>query len=193
MILGEDYILNAKDLCTLPFIDKLIEAGIDSFKVEGRNKKEDYVKIITETYREAIDAYFAGKLDDKLKEKLMEKLKTVYHREFNQGFFFGQPIDSFSNTTGSKATKKKTFIGKVINFLDKNKIAIIEIQANPIKVNDNILVIGPTTGTVEEIINSMEIEHKKVKEVKKGLVGIKFKNKVRSNDEVYLWEEIKLN
>ena len=190
MILGEDYILNAKDLCALPFIDKLIEAGIDSFKVEGRNKKEDYVKVITEAYREAIDAYFDGKLDDKLKKKLMEKLKTVYHREFNQGFFFGQPIDSFSNTTGSKATKKKVFIGKVINYLDKNKVAIIEVQANPLKVKDTILVIGPTTGTVEENIDSMEIEHNKVKEVKKGLVGIKFKNKVRSNDEVYLWEEI---
>src|SRR3989344_1946003 len=102
MILGEDYILNAKDLCALPFIDKLIEAGIDSFKVEGRNKK--------------------------------------------------------------------VFIGKVINYLDKNKVAIIEVQANPLKVKDTILVIGPTTGTVEENIDSMEIEHNKVKEVKKGLV-----------------------
>lgn len=190
MILGENYILNAKDLCTLPFIEKLIEAGIDSFKVEGRNKKVEYVKIITEVYREAIDSYYNKTLDNKLKTNLMKKLKTVYHRDFNQGFFFGQPIDSFSNTTGSKATKKKTFIGKVINYLDKNKVAIIEVQANPIKLNDTVLITGNTTGTVEESINSMEIEKEKVKIVKKGLVGVKLKHKVRENDEVYLWENI---
>lgn len=190
MILGEDYILNAKDLCTLPFIEKLIEAEIDSFKIEGRNKKEEYVKVITEAYREAIDAYFNKTLTDELKNKLMEKIKTVYHREFNQGFFFGQPLDSFSNTTGNKATKKKVFIGKVISYLDKKQIAIIEVQANPLKINNTVLIIGNTTGTVEENIDSMEIEHKKVEEVTKGLVGIKFKNKVRPNDEIYLWENI---
>ena len=190
MILGENYILNAKDLCALPFIEKLIKAGIDSFKIEGRNKKPEYVKAITEAYREAIDAYYDGILNDGLKNKLMEKIKTVYHREFNQGFFFGKPLDSFSNSTGNKATKKKTFIGKITNYYSKNKIAVLNVQANPVKLKDNLIIIGNTTGTVEEEVISMEIDHKEVKEVKNGLVGIKLNNTVRPGDEVYLWEDV---
>ena len=147
----------------------------------------EYVKIVTEAYREAIDAYYDGKLSDELKNKLVDKLKTVYHREFNQGFFFGQPIDSFSNSTGSKATKKKIFVGKVENFYDKQKVAILNVQAHPIKLNDNLLIMGDTTGTVQENIGSMEVEHVKVEKIEKGLVGIKLKNKVRANDEVYLF------
>ncbi|MAF51334.1 MAG: protease [Nanoarchaeota archaeon] len=190
MILGDNYILNAKDLCTLPFIEKLIEAGIDSFKIEGRNKKPEYIKAVTEAYREAIDSYYENKLDDKLKEKLMKKLKTVYHREFNQGFFFGKPLDSFSNNTGSKATKSKKFIGKIENYYDKQKVAVFNVQANPIKLKDSLLIIGNKTGTIETTALGLEVEHKKVKEIKKGLVGVKLDSKVRVNDEVYLFEDI---
>ncbi|MAG52402.1 MAG: protease [Nanoarchaeota archaeon] len=188
LVLGDHYIMNAKDLCTLPFIEQLIEAGIDSFKIEGRNKKPEYIKSVTEVYRTAIDAHFENKLDDSLKEKLMEKLKTVYHREFDSGFFFGRQLDSFSDSTGSKATKKKTFIGKITNYYVKNKIAVLNVQAHPIRVKDPLLIIGHKTGTVETSVIDMEIEQNKVEKVEKGLVGIKLNSRVRDGDEVYLFK-----
>jgi U32 family peptidase len=186
--LGNHYILNAKDLCTLDFIEKLIEAGISSFKIEGRNKKPDYIKTVVEVYRTAIDAHFENKLTDKLKKTLMKKLETVFNRGFNQGFYFGVPLDTFSDSTGNKATKKKAFVGKITNYYVKSKAAVLNVTSSPIKVNDNILVIGNKTGTYETKVKSLEVNGKKVKSIKKGEVGIKFSKRVRANDEVYLFQ-----
>lgn len=182
--LKNNYIMSAKDLCTLPFFEKLIESKITSFKIEGRNKSPEYVKVVTEVYREALDTY-----PNINKTRLLKKLKTVYNRDFSSGFYLGKPINEYIDTYGSKAEKKKTYIGYIKKFYKKINVAEIKIQSNNLKKNDNILIIGPTTGVIEQKITSIQINHKKVKEVKKGQqAGIKLNSLARENDKIYLWE-----
>jgi len=181
--LKNNYVMSAKDLCTLPFIEKLIEAGIGAFKIEGRNRSPEYVKIVTEVYREAIDSY--PKIN---KEKLLKKLRTVYNRGFSSGFYLGKPINEFTNSHGSRATKKKRYAGYVRNFYKKISVAEIRIEAGSLKTGDNILIIGPTTGVQEHKITSIQINHKEVKGVRKGKsAGIKLNCLARENDKVYAW------
>jgi len=188
--LENNYVLSPKDLCTLAFIDKLIEAGIDSFKIEGRARSPEYVSVVTKCYRDAIDAYFKNKLINELKKELIKKLKTVYNRDFSSGFYMGKPINEFTGSE-SKATRKKTFIGIVKNYYKNIKVAEIKIQSHSIKLNDILMFQGPTTGVYEQKIDSMEINHKKVNSVEKGNeVGIKVKNIVRKNDRIFLIKKI---
>ncbi len=121
--LGNNYVMSAKDLCTLPFLEKL--KGFTSLKIEGRNRPPEYVKIVVKVYREAIDS----KLTKELKAKLLKKLKTVYNRDFSSGFYLGKPINEFTNEYGSKATTKKQFVGKVKNYFTKNKVAEIQVES----------------------------------------------------------------
>src|SRR3989344_7925079 len=112
MVLGDDYILNAKDLCCLPFIDKLIEAGIDCFKIEGRSKKADYVKTVTSVYRKAIDAYFNSNFNKKLVDGLMKELEGVYNRGFSSGFYLGLPTsDDWGHEEGNISKREKLDVG----------------------------------------------------------------------------------
>jgi U32 family peptidase len=188
--IGEDYVLSPKDLCTLPFIEKLIEAGITSFKIEGRNRSPEYVKTVTSVYRKAIDFYFSNKSKEKfkeLKDELMKELETVYNRGFSNGFYLGKPINQWTHSYGSQAKEKKIHIGKVKHFYSKISVAEIEIQANKVLKNkDDILILGPTTGTLKQKVASMEIEHKKIKKAAQNdIVAIKIDKLVRANDEVY--------
>ena len=185
--IGNNYILSPKDLCTMPFIDKLIEAKIDAFKIEGRSRSPEYIKTVTECYRTAIDAYYKNELDKKLIDSLLKKLQTVYNRKFSSGFFISSPTpDDFTDIENSASTRKKIEIGKVINYYKNRKVAAIKLTANNLKINDIILIMGNKTGIVKEKIKSMQINYKNVKSVKKGdLVAILTKNKVRENDTVY--------
>jgi len=180
--IGNKYILSPKDLCTLPFIDKLVKAGIDAFKIEGRNRSPEYVKIVTEIYREAIDS----KNFDK--NKLLKKLKTVYNRDFSSGFFLGLPtVKDFTDFYESKAIEKKSYIGFVKNFYKKPGVAEIKLEAGDFKIGDKIMIQGNKTGVIEQEITSIELNHNKIKSAKKGQrVGIKLKNQARPNDKVYL-------
>ena len=190
MVLGEDYILNAKDLCALPFIDKLIDAGIDGFKIEGRSKKAEYVKIVTSCYRKAIDAYFDGNFNKELVDGLMEELKFVYNRGFSSGFYLGMPTsDDYSHEEGSVASREKIDAGRVVHYYGKNNVAVIEVTAAPLKKGDRILVIGNKTGAVDFIIDGMQVQHKDVDSVEKGVVGVKSPYILRVNDKVYLWKD----
>lgn len=186
--LGKDYVMSPKDLCALPFIDKLINSGITAFKIEGRNRSPEYVKVVTSVYRNAIDDYYNKKLTKERIKSYIEKLKKVYNREFSSGFFLGLPTaKDFTKSYGSKATTRKKYVGFVKNFYKKVNVAEIKLEAGDIKTGDNILVIGNKTGVVEEKIVSMQIEKKEVKKAKKGSrVGIKTKNSMRENDKVYV-------
>ena len=193
--LGNNYILSPRDLCTIQFIDKLIEAGIDAFKIEGRARSPEYVSVVTECYRKAIDAYFENKLSEKLKNELFDKLKSVYNRGFSSGFYLGKPVNEFSNPENQSETKK-IFVGVVKNYYDKVKVAEIKVEAHEIKLNDNLMFQGPTTGVYKQKIKSMEINHKKINSVKRGGVGIEINKKVRKNDKVFLikkWTRRDLN
>ena len=184
-----NFILSPKDLCALPFLEKILDLNICALKIEGRGKSPEYVKIVTSVYREAIDLYFEKKLTSKKKEELFEKLKTVYNRDFSDGFYLGRPINEWADTRGSKATKTKTRIGKVTNYFRKIDVAEIKIEARSLKINDNILIIGPTTGVLEEKIKEIQLSKNNFTKIaKKGdLVAIKVKKRVRRNDEIYLY------
>src|SRR3989338_1817567 len=126
LALGEDYIMSPKDLCALPFVDKLIEAGINAFKIEGRNRSPEYVKTAVECYKEAINNY---KKLNKIKNKLLKKLKAAYNRGFSSGFYLGMPTaKDFADSYGSKATTRKEYVGKVLNFYKKSNVALIKVE-----------------------------------------------------------------
>lgn len=180
LVLGEEYVLSPKDLCALPFLDKLMKIGITSFKIEGRNKSPEYVKTVTEVYREAIDNPKADKA------KLMEKLKTVYNRDFSTGFYLGKPVNEWTKAENSKATKKKVYVGVVTNFYKKLNVAEVKVEAYGIKIGDQIMFQGNKSGVFEQKIESMHINHKEVKYLNKGSVGIKCNKRARPNDKVFV-------
>jgi putative protease len=188
LVLGKDYVISPKDLCALPFIGQLIKAGIASFKIEGRNRSPEYVKAVTEAYRAAIDDYFAKKLTNQKIKIYVKKLKEVYNRGFSSGFFIGVPsAKDFAHSYGSKAAKRKKYVGIVENYYKKVGAARIKLEAGSIKAGDRLIFEGNKTGVVEENAASMEIHNKKVKKAEKGSsVGIKTKNQLRKNDKVYV-------
>ncbi len=188
LIVGQDYIMSPKDLCTLRIIDKLIAIGVKRLKIEGRNRNAEYVKVVTECYRRAIDAIAAGKFDNLLVESLIRKLKTVYNRGLHTGFYLGVPTaDDFSREYGSVATEEKHYVGFVQKFYKRINVAEIKIETGELTIGDRIMIQGPTTGVVEQTVGSMEIEHQPIQCVKKGqAVGIKSEYVLRPNDRVFV-------
>jgi U32 family peptidase len=180
--LGPEYVMSPKDLCTIKIIDKLLSSGISCFKIEGRNRSPEYVKIVTEVYRQAIDN---KKINQ---QELFNKLKTVYNRGFSKGHYMGKPIDEWSKEYGNQATKKKIYIGLVKNFYKKHNVAEIKVESHGLKIGDHLMIQGNKTGVIEQKVNSMQIEHKEVKQIKKGRIGIKLEKPSRENDKVFVIE-----
>ena len=187
MVVGEDYVLSAKDLCTIEFIDQLIEAGIDSFKIEGRKRSPEYVAKAVSVYRRAIDLYFEKKLTADVKKELLKELEEVYNRGFSSGFYFGKPSsEDYADIYGSKATTRKEYIGKVINYYKKNHVAYIELESGKVSVNENIMIIGPTSGVVNLTLNKIQNEDDVVDTAAKGVrITIQCDEQVRPHDRVY--------
>lgn len=185
--LGMDYVLSPKDLCSIDFIDRLIEAGINAFKIEGRKRSPEYIAKAVSAYRRAIDSYFEGKLTAELKNELVEELKKVYNRGFSQGFYFGQPNSkSFADTYGSSATTRKVFVGKVLNFYKKSGIAHIKLEAETLSMGDSIYIIGSTTGVVEMQLNHFMLDGIELQNAERGsTITFECSRRVRENDKVY--------
>jgi putative protease len=190
ILLGDDYVLSPKDLCTIEFIDQLIEAGIDSFKVEGRKRAPEYVAKTVSVYRKAIDLYFKKKLTAEKKKDFLRELETVYNRGFSTGFYFGKPSsEDYAGVEGSRSTTRKVYIGKVLNYFKKPKAAHILLETGNLKVNDQILIIGETTGLIEMSLKEMFINEKKSDFAKKGdEVTFVTPELVRRNDRIYVLE-----
>ena len=176
-----DKIMSAKDLCTLPFIEKLKKAGIKTFKIEGRNRDSRYVDTVVRVYRKALDK----KLTKAEIKEAIEKLKKVYNRSFSSGFYLGVPTsDDFARIEHSAATEKKHFIGKIIHYFPKIQVATIKLVSE-LKVGDKIVVIGKTTGLEKAKVERLEIKNKSVEKAKKSQeIGLKLPL-VRKNDQVY--------
>ncbi|PKL72416.1 hypothetical protein CVV26_01990 [Candidatus Kuenenbacteria bacterium HGW-Kuenenbacteria-1] len=201
--LGEDYILSPKDLRTMNFFEKIMDVGVDCFKIEGRNRSPEYVATVTKAYRTIIDFIYLAKKRDKkfqeelinLKNSLSKKLDIVYHRDNSSGFFLGKPINELTSYCENQAIQKKVFVGKVLNYYKKIEVAEIIIQGNKkIKIGDIIIFQGPTTGSVEEKIISIEKDHQPILKAQKGeKIAIKINCIVRKNDQVYLMKRYKKN
>jgi putative protease len=192
LILGEDYVMSPNDLCTIEFIDKLIEAGIDSFKIEGRKRSPEYVAKTVSVYRRAIDLYFEGKLTDDIKKEMLEELKQVYNRGFSSGFYFEIPSsENYADIHGSKATKRKEYLGKVLNYFQKPKVVHILIESGSLNQNDDLLIIGETTGVIENKVNSFLRNDEAATSAEKGdEVTFVIDDLVRPRDKVYLFKDV---
>jgi putative protease len=190
LLIGDDYVLSPKDLCTIEFIDQLIEAGIDSFKIEGRKRAPEYVAKTVSVYRNAIDVYQKKKLTSEKKKEFLGELETVYNRGFSTGFYFGKPSsEDYAGVEGSKATTRKVYVGRVLNYFKKPKAAHILLESGKLKVNDQILFIGETTGLVEVTLSKMIVKDKSSRSAKKGdEVTLASPELVRRNDRVYVVE-----
>ena len=187
MVIGEDYVLSPNDLCTIEFIDKLIEAGIDSFKIEGRKRSPEYVYTTVSAYRRAIDLYFENKLTAEVKKNLLEELTTVYNRGFSAGFYFDVPSSNdYADIYGSKATTRKEYIGKIINYYKKPKIADILLETGKLKKEDRVLIIGPTTGVVDLKVSNILVHDDEADSASKGeRLTLPCEEVVRPGDRVY--------
>jgi putative protease len=185
--LKNNKVMSAKDLCTLPFIEKLKKAGITAFKIEGRNRDPKYADAVVRVYRKALDK----KLSKKETSHLMEELKKVYNRGFSSGFYLGIPTsDDFATIEHSAAKEKKHFIGKVLHYYPNIGVATIKLVSK-LKINEDILFIGKFTGVKSTKIDSIQIKHQPIDFAEKGQeIGIKIPFVVRKGDEVYLIKKI---
>jgi len=192
LFIGEDYVMSAKDLCTIEFIDQLIESGINSFKIEGRKRSPEYVAKVVSVYRQAIDLYFEKKLTDEVKQKFLADLTSVYNRGFSSGFYFDKPDGKdIINAHGSVATTRKEYVGKVLNYYKTPQIVHVAIETGSLKIGDTVLFIGETTGVIESTVAKILNEEVEVNEALKGdKVTFNCDALVRPRDKVYLVKNI---
>jgi putative protease len=192
MVLGEDYVLSPEDLCSIEFIDQLIEAGIDSFKIEGRKRSPEYASKVVSVYRKAVDLYFKKSLTTDIKRELLDQLGEVYNRGFSTGFYFGAPgKDDYADIYGSKATTRKEFVGRVTNYYKIPQVAEITMETGNLEPGKKILISGETTGVVEFKIDKIIFEDKTVTQVGKGNIFTVFcEEPVRPRDSVYLIKQV---
>lgn len=162
-------VLSAKDLCSIGFVDKLIDAGISCFKIEGRARNANYVKVCVECYRKAVDAVMDGTYSPQLAAILRTKLETVFHREFSDGLYFGRPgASQFADSEDSLATTVKRHVGIVIDYFLKAGIAQVKIQDHEIRPGDELQIHGPTTGVVELTLGEMHRDDERPSVGEKG-------------------------
>jgi len=186
-------VLSPKDLCTIEFIDQLIEAGIDSFKIEGRKRAPEYVAKAVSVYRQAIDLYFEGNLTKEKKKELLTKLEKVYNRGFSSGFYFDIPSsEEYAGVEGSKATTRKSYVGKVLNYYKEIEVAHILMESGQLKTDDEILIMGETTGVLDIKLEKFSVNDKENSIANRGdEISLKVPSLVRRNDKVYLIDIIK--
>ena len=162
-------VMSARDLCSLGFVDKLMAAGISSFKIEGRARNAEYVKTVTSAYRRAVDAVADGSYTPELAASLTEDVKRVFHREFSPALYFGRPgADQFTDTENSLSTTIKRHIGIVIDYFIKAGIAQVKVQDTTISVGDAIQIQGPTTGVIEMTVDELRHDDERLTSAERG-------------------------
>jgi len=186
LTVDHEYIMSPKDLNTLPFIDKIVDAGVKILKIEGRGRSPEYVKIVTESYHQALLAIEKGEFTDQYIKKAEERLRSVFNRGFWDGYYLGQKLGEWSKNYGSSATRRKVYIGKGMNYFGKIGVAEFLIESQSLKVGDDILITGPTTGVVESKVKELRVDLKNVHTSARGeYCSIPISTKIRRNDKLY--------
>lgn len=184
------YIMSPKDLCTIGFLDKIIKAGVTVLKIEGRGRSPEYVKMVTQCYHEALNAIKNNNYTQEKIEEWTTRLRSVYNRDFWDGYYLGRTLGEWSERYGSQATRTKQYIGKVTNYFSKLQVAEILIETQELKREDSILIIGPTTGVYEDSVQEIRVELQPVEVAEKGIFcSIPVKETVRRGDKLYRWIE----
>lgn len=187
------YIMSPKDLCTIEFMDKIIDAGVKVFKIEGRARSAEYVKRCASCYRKAADAVCDGTYSPEMAAQLKGQLAEVFNRGFWDGYYQGAKLGEWSKVYGSSATRKKVYSAKVTNWFDKINVAELAIQSAPLNIGDEVIVIGSTTGVVEFKVEDMRVDLKPAETAEKGVrcsVAVDPSlGRLRRGDKVYLWKK----
>jgi putative protease len=180
------YIMSPKDLCTINFMDKMIDAGVRVFKIEGRARSAEYVKTVTRCYSQAVEAIVSGNYTPENIDAWKKSLSAVFNRGFWDGYYLGKRLGEWSETYGNKATKCKTYIGKITNFFANISVAEMYIESDELALNDEVLITGSTTGVVEMILSEIHVELVPVDRAVKGsYCSFVVSNKVRRGDKLY--------
>ena len=183
------YIMSPKDLCTIEFMDRIIDAGVTVFKIEGRARSGEYVQTAARAYRDAADAVQNGSYSAELGARLKERLATVFNRGFWDGYYLGAKMGEWSDVYGNKATRTKKYIGKITNWFEKLGVAEVQIETGEISVGDPVIISGPTTGVVEFDVPEIRVDLKPVQTAHKGeLCSIPCKTKLRRSDKIFLFK-----
>jgi len=184
--IDNEYIMSPKDLSTIHFLNKILDAGVTVLKIEGRARSPEYVKTVTECYREAVEYYLQGTYNQEKIENWQKRLATVFNRGFWDGYYLGQRLGEWSHKYGSQATRRKIFVGNITNYFKKIGVAEIQPSANNLSEGDEVLIIGPTTGVVESEIEELRVDDKKVKTAEKGIrASFPVNELVRRSDKLY--------
>ena len=180
------YIMSPKDLKTIGFIDQMVKAGVEVFKIEGRARSAEYVLTVVQCYKEALQAVERGDYCDEMVEKWTARLSTVFNRGFWDGYYLGQRLGEWSAQYGSSATEKKAYIGKGRKYFSRLGVAEFSIEAGDIAVGDRLLIIGPTTGALYITATEIHGDHGAIEQAHKGqCVAIPVPEKVRPSDKLY--------
>ncbi len=184
--IDSQYIMSPKDLKTIHFMNKMLDAGVRVFKIEGRARGPEYVRTVTECYKEAIKSYCGGGFTT---EKIIDwdkRLKTVFNRGFWDGYYLGQRLGEWSDKYGNEATERKMYIGKVIKYFSKLGVAEFLMETQSLEVGDKALVTGPTTGALFIEPDEIRVALEPVEKTVKGdLFSMKVPEKVRPNDKLF--------
>ena len=193
------YIMSPKDLCTIEFMDKFIDAGVKVFKIEGRARSAEYVKRCVQCYRAAADAVCEGAYTPELTAGLKASLAEVFNRGFWDGYYLGARLGEWSNVYGSQATRCKVYCGKVTNWFDRIHVAEITVEAAPVPAGSRLMAIGATTGVVEFDAGEIRVDLKPAAVAEKGerfsvamegnVVNGPQDARLHRGDKVYIWEE----
>jgi len=184
--IDNEYIMSPKDLKTIHFMNKMMDAGVRVFKIEGRARGPEYVRTVVECYKEAVQAYCEDTYTEEKIGKWDERLATVFNRGFWDGYYLGQKLGEWSSNYGSGATKRKIYIGKGLKYFSNLGVAEFLMETQSLKVGDEILITGPTTGAVTQIVDEIRVDLQPVEETVKGeKFSIKVNDKIRPSDKLF--------
>ena len=185
------YIMSPKDLKTIHFMNKMIDAGVRVFKIEGRARGPEYVRTAVSCYNEAINSYIDGSFSEEKISGWDERLKSIFNRGFWDGYYLGQRLGEWTSKYGSSATKIKVYCAKGIRYFSKIGVAEFQMEAGELHVGDEVIITGPTTGAVPVTIEEIRVDLKPVEMTKKGQrFSIKIAEKIRPSDKMFLWKNV---
>jgi len=193
LVIDNKYIMSPKDLCTIEFTDKIIETGVSILKIEGRARAPEYVKTTVECYKQAADSYFNGSWNERMAKALKEKLAAVFNRGFWNGYYLGQRLGEWSDVHGTKAARTKVYLGKVVNYFSKIKVAEIMFETGEeLSIGEDLLIIGPGTGVVAQKAEELRENRENVPKVQKAsLFSMPVKSQVRRGDKLYKFSPLR--
>lgn len=184
--IDDQYIMSPKDLCTIDFLNFILDSGVKVLKIEGRARSAEYVKTVVSCYNEALNAYLDGTFSREKIDAWKERLATVFNRGFWDGYYLGRRLGEWSGVYGSKATKKKIYIGKGTNYFSNINVAEFLVETGSLKVGDEIIITGPTTGVIETKVPEIRVDLTNVSEVTKGLrFSMPISKHIRRSDKLY--------